>query len=228
MKYLFWSFFILVIVLSSCKKETTTIDFGQEYFGWDEGNFVTYDVVEITHDINLEPASDTFRYTLKTVVGEPILDNEGRNANKFYRYAYSEEGALLDSRVWTGILTDGRAEIVEENQRIIHLVFAVTEDKTWNRNAFNPAKQEIVSYQGIDQERTIGTQTFDSSVRVNIQDFFSLVDHRVKYDTYAKGVGLVHRYVKDLTISNFDTLNIQSGKEVYYSIVDFGKEELED
>ena len=221
-----WGLLVVVFTLVSCKQDEIVIDFGYEYFGWEEGNYVIYDVVEIFHDINLQPSSDTIHYKLKTVVGEPIIDNEGRSANKYFRYTYSSNGTLTDQRVWAGIIAGQRAELVEENQRIIHLVFAVTNDKTWDRNAFNPWESQIVSYQGINQSRTIGNKTYNASVRVNIQDFFSLVDHRVKYNTYAKGIGLVHRYEKDLTIANFDTLNIQSGREVYYIAIEYGKEEL--
>lgn len=226
-----WKFvgiFLLLSLITSCKQEEITIDFGYEYFGWEEGNYVVYDVMEVFHDINLTPSSDTLYYTLKTKVGEPIMDNEGRMANKYFRYTYNSAGNLQDQRVWAGIIAGQRAELVEENQRIIHLVFAVTPDKTWDRNAFNPWDERIASYQGINQARTIGDQTYPNSVRVNIQDFFSLVDHRVKYNTYAKDIGLVHRYEKDLTIANFDTLNIQSGREIYYTAIEYGKEEVEE
>ncbi len=42
------------------------------------------------------------------------------------------------------------------------------------------------------------------------------------YEVYAKGIGLVKKYWKDLTISNFDTLNVQFGVEQFYTISGYG------
>lgn len=210
-----------LIVYTSCKKEENNIDFGYEYFGLSQGRYVSYDVMKISHDIT----SDTLRYKLKTVVGEDIVDNEGRTAKKLYRYAYDwETDELIDLRVWTSIIDNGRGEVVEENQRKIRLVFAVTNDKTWNVNAFNMEEEQEVYYDGIDIAYSINGFSLASIARVEYEDFFSLVDYDRKYEVYAKDIGLVHRSFKSLTINNFDTLDIQNGTETHYSLRDYGFE----
>lgn len=212
---------LTLCVLAACKQDKQSVKFGYGYFGLQEGSFVEYDVMEIFHD-NI---SDTARFILKTVIGETVEDNQGRLANKVFRYKYDPvNGALIDTRVWTAIIDGGRGEQTEENQRVIRLVFAVSNDKEWDINAYNTLDKQEAYYFDLNKEKTFNGFTFDSTVVVEYEDFFSLVDYVRKHDTYANHVGLVKRFYKDLTINNFDTLDITKGTEVYYSLRDFGTE----
>jgi phosphate starvation-inducible membrane PsiE len=113
---------------------------------------------------------------------------------------------------------------VEENQRIVKLVFKPTLDKIWNINMLNVSPKINAKYATIDQPFNLGNQVFNSTLKVDIQNFFSLVDDRVKYDIYAKNVGLIYKYFKDNTIANFDKNTIKKGKELYYTLVSYGIE----
>lgn len=220
MKYVL-TFLIGVFLFVACKKSEDAPDFGYEYFGLTEGRFVSYNVMEISHDGN----SDTIRYILRTVVGEDIVDNEGRIARKVYRYAYDPQTEeLIDQRVWTSIIDQGRGEVVEENQRKIRMVFAVTNDKTWDVNAFNPEDEREVFYDEINKPYTINGNSLESTVRVEYEDYITLIDYDRMYEVYAKNIGLVHRSFKNLEISNFDTTDIQNGTEVHYTLRDYGIE----
>ena len=215
--------FIIVglFVFAACKKSEEAPYFGYEYFGLIEGRYVSYDVMEISHDVS----SDTTRYILKTVIGEDIIDNEGRTAKKVYRYAYdSETEELIDERVWTSIIDQGRGEVVEENQRKIRMIFAISIDKTWDVNAFNPLEEQEVFYEDLNKSYSVNNIAIDSTVRVEYEDFLSLVDYQRKFEVYGKNIGLIHRSFKDLEISNFDTTDIQNGSEVHYTLRDYGIE----
>ncbi len=227
MRYSVYVLFIASIIffVSSCKQDVEPLYFGYEYFGWEEGKYVEYEVTEIFHDAALQPANDTNKYILRTLVGEEIEDNEGRMARKFFRFRYDlNSGSLIDQRVWTSILVGRRGEVVEENQRKIRLVFAVTPDKTWNVNAFNTFPADDARYTDLHQPKTLNNFSLDSTVTVLYEDFFSLVDYRKRFDVYAPGIGLVQRSYKDLRINNFDTLNIQQGTEVHFKLLDYGQE----
>lgn len=214
-----------VSTLFSCKQEKQSVHFGYGYFGLEEGNYVEYDVMEIFHDEGSVIMHDTLRYVLKTVIGEKVEDNQGRMANKVFRYKFDPiTGVLFDQRVWTAIIDNGKGEQTEENQRIIRLVFAITNDKEWDINAYNTGDEQEAYYFDLNKEKTFNGFTFDSTVVVEYEDFFSLVDYDRKYDTYANHVGLVQRVDKELTINNFDTLDISKGSEVHYSLRGFGKE----
>lgn len=213
--------FIGIVIFTACKKSEDAPYFGYEYFGLTEGRFVAYEVMEISHDVS----SDTIRYILKTVVGEDIVDNEGRTAKKVYRYAYDwETEELIDQRVWTSIIDQGRGEVVEENQRIIRMIFAISIDKTWDVNAFNPQEEQEVFYEDINEGYTINSIVLDSTVRVEYEDNINLIEYERMYEVYAKNIGLVHRSFKSLDISNFDTTDIQNGWETHYTLRDYGVE----
>ena len=83
-----------------------------------------YEVVEITHDENALVQHDTLRYQLKTLIGDTLYENSGRIANRFFRSKRPNANAPWSiTDVWTTIIADNKAELVEENQRIVKLIF---------------------------------------------------------------------------------------------------------
>ena len=217
---------LLVVLLSSCKKDESKIFFGYNYFGLTEGNFIEYNAIAIRHNIDLIPKHDTTRYRLKTVVGKDYIDNEGRTAKEFNRYIYDEidqEWDFLD--LYTAIINEGKAELVEENQRKIKLVFAIRDDKVWDANAYSMNNEKLCSYMpsAIHQERKYGSQIFDSTVVVDLGYDSTFYSFKREFEVYANGVGLVELYRKDLKITG-DTLNANGGNELFLKVIDFGIE----
>jgi len=228
MKNLMFIYIVLVGLFSSCSKDAPTlVNYHYEYFPLDPGTYVIYEAMDISHDIQALVARDTTRYFLKTVIGDSIIDNSGNVAYKFLRYKkqnLNDDWILTD--VWNTKLLDLRIELVEENERSVKLLFPTNNDKVWNVNAFNTKQRLLARFNPglLHQTRIFNGNILDSTVQVEIQDFFSLVDHRRKYEVYAKGVGLVELSYKDNDIMNFDTLNIRYGKESHYKMIEFGKE----
>lgn len=223
---------IIVLILAgifiSCKKDNAPEPkFHFDYYPLQTGRFVIYNAMEISHDDQALIQHDTTLFFLKTVIGEEIVDLEGDVAFKFFRFWKTEEDAeWVIKDVWTTKLKQLRIELVEENQRLVKLVFAPSADKTWDINAYNTDPRLEANYDAssLHAARSIGGIQFDSTLRVNQQDFFSLVDHRKKFEIYAKGVGLVYKFYKDNDILNFDTLDIRKGTEIHYRVIDFGIE----
>lgn len=230
MNYVSKAFFALTIVaisfVQSCKKDSVSVDFHYDYYDLTEGRFAVYDVLEIRHDQGATIKHDTSIYQLKTVIGDTIIDNAGRIARKFFRYKRvnsSQEWVFSD--VWTTIISDNRAELVEENQRVVKLVFAPTVSKSWDINAFNSFPKLEAYYRDVHKSTLVNGLSYDSSIVVEQEDFFTLVDYKRKFEVYAKNVGLVRKYYKDLNIQNFDTVNgVLNGKELFYKIRSFGIE----
>lgn len=217
---------MLITFFSACKKESSeTIDFNYTYFDVTPQRYIIYNVTEINHDVSLAIKHDTLIYQLKTVIGDTVIDNQGRVARKYLRYKRTNASLPWELKdVWTTIIIDNRAELVEENQRIIKLVFPATSYKKWDINSFNNSGKLEAYYDDLHQKKTIGTNTFDSTLVVEQQNFFSLVDDRRKYEVYAKGIGLVKKFFKDNTIKNFDKKQVQKGKELYYECLSYGFE----
>jgi hypothetical protein len=222
----FKSVLLIVLVLSvfSCKKEQVALDFHYDYYDLTPGRYIDYSVLEIIHDENQLIEHDTLRYELRTLIGDTIIDDEGRIARKHLRFKRNNNSLpWVQTDVWTTIVVDNRAELVEENQRLIKLVFAPTASKQWNTNAFNMNPVLTVFYSDIHKSKTIGAFTFDSTLVVEIEENeTNAIQYKRKYETYAKGIGLVSKYFKDLSIVNFDVTNIKSGNELFYTCIGFG------
>ena len=124
--------------------------------------------------------------------------------------------------LWTAIIENNKAELVEENQRMVKLVFPISSSKLWNINQFNSFEQADAYYDFIFSGKTINGLFFDSTVRVEQEKERNLIAYKRKYEEYAANVGMIRKVYKDLTIMNFDTLNVKSGKEIFMDIVEYG------
>lgn len=211
----------LTACFAACKKKDQSVDLYYNLYPLNPGHSIVYRVMEVEIDAELEQ-NDTSRYFLKTEIGDTVTDNEGRIARKFNRYkSASQSGPWTLTDVWTTIIENGKAELVEENQRVIKLVFPPTETQTWNMNAYNMLGTMDCYYSDLFVPRSVNGIYFDSTVTVEVQSFDSFIDFRHKYEVYARGIGLVNKYYKDYTIQNFDTTDIQKGTEIHMSVVGY-------
>lgn len=224
-KHYFFSAILLVLTLLSCKKDNS-IDFHFEYFGMEEGRYIIYDVVEIVHDDALNQ-HDTTIYQLKTYWADTFVDNQGRPAREFWRYVRptSNDPWVLQD-IWTGVHDGIRAELVEENQRVVKLVFSPTQNKEWDANAYNMNGEQICYYRAIHGDTTIDNTSFDPTLVVEQDQFNSLIDSVRRYEMYAKGIGMILKYERDLhyQINNQSQIYLNEGTERYYRFVETGIE----
>gem|GEM_PF-178395 len=224
-KHNFYYIFALIALLAmtnSCKKKEAP-NFHFEYMGLSEGRYVIYDVVDITHDIGATIPHDTLIYQLKTHWGETYVDNEGRNSRKFRRYTRNtpaDAWALKDT--WYGLIDGIRGELVEENQRVVKLVFSPTQQKEWDANAYNTFAPLGCYYDDIHKSKTIGGVNYDSTVVVEQADEQNAILKIRKYEVYAKNIGLISKFYMD---NDFQQSSIpENGVELYYTIVSYGFE----
>lgn len=209
--------------MHSCKKPLEP-EMYYDYFPQTEGKYVVYSVEEIIVDSQVNQ-KDTFNYYIKTVVGDTVMDNEGRIARKFNRYyGVSATGPWNIHDVWTCIIDGPRAELVEENHRTIKLVFAPSEDDEWNMNAYNTLTGLDCYYSSLHEPYTINGNTFSSTVTVEQEDFTSYIDYRRKYEVYARGVGMIRKYYKDFIINNGVPTNVKKGRSIMMDLVSYGME----
>lgn len=216
---------LFLLVLGCKKKSSEKIEMHYNYFGLIEGRYVIYDVKEMSHDIALKLQHDTISYQLKTVIGAEIIDNQGLKAREFKRYKRaSNNDKWTISDMWTAVIDNYKAQLIEENQRVIKLIFAPTINKKWNPNAYNSLDSLHFYYTNIHTPCTLTNLTFDSTLIVQNDDFFSLIDYKVNKEKYATNVGLISKTYKNLTIANFDTLNVKKGNEIHFKCIEYGFE----
>lgn len=193
-----------------------------DYFPLNEGHYCIYSVREVHVDQQLQQR-DTFDYYIKTVIGSEIIDNAGRTAREFNRYyGLSSTGPWTIHDVWTAIIHNGRGELVEENNRIIKMVFAPSEDDEWDMNAFNVLEPMDCYYSNLHEAYALGSNTFSSTVTVEQEDFSSYIDSRRKYEVYAGGIGMVHKYSRDFVIINGNPQNIKKGRLLEMRLISSG------
>ncbi len=223
--YLLFLIPTLVFIFVACKKkEATTIKMHYNYYGLLPGKYIIYDVKEMYHD-DTSDIHDTTIYQLKTHIGSDYIDNQGRTAKEFKRFkrnSTSEPWILSD--VWTTIIDEYKAELVEENQRIVKLVFSTSSDKIWNPNMFNMNEPLEYNYTNLHKPFSTNNITFDSTLTVDQGSFTSMIDSQRMYEVYATNIGLVSKVYKKLVIANFDSTNVKKGSEIYYNFVSHGFE----
>ena len=226
MRFVIGYIVLILSVIFACKKSKndSTFNLHTDYFPQIEGRFIVYEASEMIHDADIGQ-HDTLKYWLKTVVGKEYIDNSGRTARELIRYKSNDNGSSWQTMdVWTSILDGNRAETVEENQRLLKLVFAPTKDKEWNINVYNTSAKQNAHYTSIHVPFSLANLQFDSTIHVEQANYFTLVDFKNQTEVYAKRIGLVKKTFKDLEIQNFDTLNVQKGKELYLNCISFGFE----
>lgn len=219
-------FSTILFLVGSCKKEELPPIISSFHYGYypvKEGSFWVYQVTEINHDENAAIPHDTLVYQLMTEIGDTLVDNEGRIVNRFNRYKRSNPSVpwvLTD--VWTTVVAANRAELVEENIRKVVLRFPVKTSTIWDPNQFNFLPKGQAYYEHIHKPFSIGPIQSDSTVHVVSAKELTLVSYQNQYEVYAKQIGLVKKYYKDLQISNFDTLDVSHGKELYFNLLEYG------
>lgn len=209
-------------MLLGCKKNSAPV-FHQEYFGLEENRYTIFNVIEIIHD-NAIAQHDTLIYQLKTVWKNEFVDNEGRTMREFERYTRNlptDNWTFKD--LWTGGINGIRAELVEENQRKVKLIFAPTLYKLWDANAQNMNAEMQCYYREIHIDTTVNGIYFDSTLMVEQETFMSLIDTVRMYEVYAKNIGLVYKYSKD-NHWQFGNNQVITGNELYYEYVSSGYE----
>ena len=225
LRFIFIVLFVCLVV-ASCKKEqapSLEYSFHYTYYPMEQGSYWIYNVTEILHDNNAAIPHDTLQYQLKTEIGDTLIDNAGRIVSRFNRYKRNspfDSWVLTD--VWTTVVDQNRAELVEENIRRVALRFPVKTSTVWDPNQFNFLPSAQAYYEFIHQPFNNGFIQSDSSVHVISAKELTLVSYQNQYEVYGKKIGLIKKYYKDIQISNFDTLNVHSGKELYFTLLEYG------
>ena len=217
--------FLIGFFIIACKKDETTINLGYQYFPVKEGLYKTYQVMSIVHD-NPVNVHDTTILQIKETIGEAYTDEEGETAHKLYRYKrFSDTSNWQIKDVWSIKLTSTTAEVVEENKRRIKMAFAISYTQKWNGNALNNDDKEECYYTNIAEPYTLDNGiTYDSTVIVEHLNNLNYIEYLRHYEIYAANVGMIYSVNKNININNGDTLNIEKGTEIYYSLIDYGQE----
>jgi hypothetical protein len=202
-----FQFLILLVVITfySCSKDKddeVVPDIGHNYAGLEAGKYVVYDVDSIFYD-DFTNTVDTSIFQIKEVVDELFTDLEGEDAFKIIRYKKEKDSTnwvLQD--VWNSKLTQTNFQKVEENVRLVKLVFPVRENVTWNGNSMNNQPEMRYQYTYIDQSEVIGGNSLTNVLKVLQYEDINLISQELFEEKYARNVGMVYKKSMDLTRNN--------------------------
>lgn len=181
----------------SCEKDpvVTESDFfsGENYFPLVIGNYIVYEVTEITIDA---PSNyyDTVIYLLKEVITEVFIDNQGDFAHRIERFTKKpDEDTWKIHNVWSAKLVNNMAQKVEENQRFVKIRFPARLNLNWNGNIFNDLDEKRYEITQINTPKSINSFDFDSCLTVTHVFSESLISKQSEYEVFAYNIGLIYK-----------------------------------
>jgi hypothetical protein len=205
---------VFFALLTACKKEIIPNDnilLGKEYFPITKDHTIEYAIDSIIYN-DFNKSTDTFRMQFKDVIGESFYDNEGRESYVVNRYCRKDDTYLWkDLMTFYATKTNFRVEVVENNLRMIKLVFPVKLKTYWSGNIYIPAQIDDklkwlwnwnYTYTYINQPFNTGLASFSNTIEVigindstnNPEQFPDAIANKTySKEVYAKNVGLIYR-----------------------------------
>lgn len=214
-----------LLLILACTKKEDPIDMEMDFYPIVEGNYIVYKAKEIHIDINSINPGDTLDYFVKAKIGDTIIDNQGRIARRYERYyGPSATGPWNIHDVWTTVIAGNKAELVEENNRLIKLVFKPTEDKEWNCNTYTILDPLNCYYTNLNESYSLNGLSFSNTIIVEQEDELNFIEFKRKYERYAKGVGMIYKCYIDFDIINGNPNNVKKGDKLILEAVTYGHE----
>lgn len=196
-----------VIMIASCKKDSA-LDPGpwfENYFPLEQGSYITYNCDSLVYN-DFTNQVDTFRFLIKEYYESVFTDNAGRDAMRLERWKQEHpDSAWFIKDVWFVVKTRERVEKVEEDIRIVKMIFPVRENKEWDANALSFLAARTYTFDNIHQPFNVLQTDFDSTVTVINTDPENLVNEFRNVEVYGLNKGLIYRSFVDVRLRT-DTL----------------------
>lgn len=203
------------------RKIENNFSLGYEYFPQDSGMIKIYEVWDTSFT-----TSDTIfsHYFRKEVYLGWEYDLMGRKLQRVEIYqSDSLNGEYQYQFLWTFYRGIDHAERIEGTVRYVVLWFPVELGRKWDGNQYNAFESQFYRYLSVDTFITLSNgKQFGSCVWVQQKGpEITLLSSTNTYEIYARNIGIVYRYDKNL-IWDFD----ENGQKVLNTSSYFRREEL--
>lgn len=197
----------MVALLTACNRNTpdSTVEpsLGKEYYPIKVGSTWEYLVDSISYDDNSSTqAIDTFAYQYKEQVGDKFTDDLGNETYLINRWFRADDSANWQQvRNFTTRLIDNKVERVEEDVRLVKLLFPLRARNSWNGNMFNNRDYQLFKLTQFKVPFMLNGATYNS-VLVEESNVVNFIEEITRHARYAEGIGMVYL--------QYDSLNTQS------------------
>lgn len=206
---------IAVIIMAGCTTDPEVTVTDQEYMPLRKGLYHIYEITGTLYSVTDPPAE--LHYELKTVVVDSFQHEMGGYTYVIHRFIREDESdSWVYEDTWSARVDNNRAVVSEGNTDFVKLRFPASQGIEWDGNAFNTLDEDEYTILSKGKAYTAGTMSFDDCVEVEqnfLDDVIVMTD--IRYEVYARGVGLIER--KE-TILNFCTSNCQVFGSIEYGI----------
>ena len=207
------TYLIIALLFIACERVIEQLDpVAYEYFPMEVGKYKIYQVDSTVYDeYNCDVQITS--YQVMELTGNTGTDGEGDLYYTVERHirADSSQPWLLQS-IWTEKIEDNQLQRVEDNQRIIKMVFPVKESRRWDgivyirRDTLVPIRGgsidmykdwddfvfENIGETFLDTSRT-GPKIYPDALQVLQVDKTNNIEKRYSREVYAKNIGLVYK-----------------------------------
>lgn len=196
--------FFLISVASCIPKSDFDPDtlIGPQYYPTKKGQFVVYEVRQTLHK---SLAADLMtHFYRKEVLADTFTDISGKPAYRIERFrrATHTQPWQIDS-VWVLRKTNNRLIKIEHNRPFIKLVFPIKHGMRWDGNALNSFAAEQYKAEMLETPFKLDSQKIlPQSLRIVHRADSSLVNKNLRYEVYAKDIGMVYKKTEVLHYIN--------------------------
>ncbi len=172
----------------------------------------------------------TRAYQLRLQVVDSFPNPDGTHTYVISRTERDSENESWESAGrWSAILTDRELTVREGNTPFVKLIFPLRKGLSWDGNRYNTLGADQFEVAEYDVPAVVGEYDFPFTLNVvqeKNDDVIVFYDERT--ETYARGVGLVRRVVKQLHYCTEDDCvgqqQVDNGIEYIQELINYGEE----
>jgi hypothetical protein len=205
---------LLVLLFSSCKKESETFDTASlsEFYPLQVGKYIAYNL-DSTVFVNFGKQKEVISYQVKDLIDAEITDNLGRPSYRIIRFSRkSASDPWIANNTFMATRTEKSVEFVENNLRFIKLTLPIKADNSWRGNSFIDTYTSgndmryfdnwDYIYDSVSAPFSINSFHFENTLKVFQRDEVindplipgaTYAEKTFSVEKYAKGVGLIYR-----------------------------------
>ncbi len=217
----------LIMFFACGKDDFSPIDAGRDYFPLQKGLYQIYNIDSTGYSQTSQPVNRQYQIMVEVTDSFP-------SSGPSYTYVLSRSIRASEAALWRNLdtwsvkIVNGEAIVSEGNTPYVKLFFPVETGNSWDGNKFNTLGQD--DYDLIDVNKPFTLEhgiIFELTLTVQQElNDDPIVFQDIRKEVYARGVGLIHKEINQLTYCTDDSCLgqqiIESGILYKQEIIEYG------